>query len=88
MEVILTGEPLSAQRAYELGLVNRLVEPGQAVEEATKLAEQICAAAPLAVRASRKVVLAVCLRGRRDVEEDDQRGLRRDHRPRRTPRKG
>lgn len=58
MEVILTGEPLAAQRAYDLGLVNRLVEPGQAVEEATKLAEQICAAAPLAVRASRKVVLA------------------------------
>ena len=58
MEVILTGEPLSAQRAYELGLVNRLVEPGHAIGEATKLAEQICAAAPLAVRASRKVVLA------------------------------
>ena len=58
MEVILTGEPLPAQRAYDLGLVNRLVEPGQAVEEATTLAEQICAAAPLAVRASRKVVLA------------------------------
>lgn len=58
MEVILTGEPLPAQRAYELGFVNRLVEPGHAVEEAIKLAEQICAAAPLAVRASRKVVLA------------------------------
>jgi enoyl-CoA hydratase len=58
MEMILTGEPLPAQRAYELGLVNRLVEPGQAVETATKLAEQICAAAPLAVWASRKVVLA------------------------------
>ena len=58
MEVILTGEPLPAQRAYELGLVNRVVEPGQAVEAAMALAEQICAAAPLAVRASRKVVLA------------------------------
>ena len=58
LEVILTGEPLPAQRAYDLGLVNRLVEPGQAVEVATKLAEQICAAAPLAVWASRKVVLA------------------------------
>ncbi len=58
MEVILTGEPLPAQRAYELGLVNRVVEPGNAVEAATKLAEQICAAAPLAVWASRKVVLA------------------------------
>ena len=58
LEVILTGEPLPAQRAYDLGLVNRLVEPGQAVEAAAKLAEQICAAAPLAVWASRKVVLA------------------------------
>ena len=58
LEVILTGEPLPAHRAYELGLVNRLVEPGQAMEAATELAEQICAAAPLAVRASRKVVLA------------------------------
>ncbi len=58
MELILTGEPLPAQRAYDLGLVNRLVEPGQAVQAATTLAEQICAAAPLAVRASRKVVLA------------------------------
>jgi enoyl-CoA hydratase len=58
MEAILTGEPLSAQRAYELGLVNRLVEPGAALDEAFALAEQICAAAPLAVRASRKIVLA------------------------------
>jgi enoyl-CoA hydratase len=58
LEVILTGEPLPAQRAYDLGLVNRLVEPGKALEAATTLAEQICAAAPLAVWASRKVVLA------------------------------
>jgi enoyl-CoA hydratase len=58
MEVILTGEPLSAQRAYDLGLVNRLVEPGQAVDAALALAGQICQAAPLAVWASRKVVLA------------------------------
>ncbi|MEO7370005.1 MAG: crotonase/enoyl-CoA hydratase family protein [Ilumatobacteraceae bacterium] len=58
MEAILTGEPLPAQRAYELGLVNRIVEPGEAVEEAMRFADQICAVAPLAVRASRKVVLA------------------------------
>ncbi len=58
MEVILTGEPLSAQRAYDLGLVSRLVEPGRAVDEALALAAQICQAAPLAVWASRKVVLA------------------------------
>lgn len=58
MEVILTGEPLSAQRAFDLGLVSRLVEPGRADDEAMALAEQICRAAPLAVWASRKVVLA------------------------------
>ena len=58
MELILTGEPLSAERAHHLGLVNRLVEPGKALEEALALAAQICAAAPLAVWASRKVVLA------------------------------
>lgn len=58
MELILTGEPLGAQRAYDLGLVSRLVEPGQATEEALRLAAQITAAAPLAVWESRKVVLA------------------------------
>jgi enoyl-CoA hydratase len=58
MEVILTGEPLSAERAYALGLVTRLVQPGEAVNEAKALASKICEAAPLAVWASRKVVLA------------------------------
>ena len=58
MEAILTGEPIPAARAYELGLVNRLVEPGQAVAAAMELALKICEAAPLAVWASRKVVLA------------------------------
>src|SRR5688500_9206058 len=57
MEIVLTGDPIEAQRAYELGLVNRLVEPGQVVEAAMALAEQIIANAPLAVRASRQIVL-------------------------------
>jgi enoyl-CoA hydratase len=58
MDAILTGEPISAQRAFDLGLVSRLVGPGQAVDEAMRVAQQIVAAAPLAVRASRRVVLA------------------------------
>lgn len=58
MEAILTGEPFSAQRAYELGLVSRLTEPGAALEEALALAAQITACAPMAVRESRAVVLA------------------------------
>jgi enoyl-CoA hydratase len=58
MEAILTGEPIPAQRAYELGLVSRLVEPGEATTAALALAAQITAAAPLAVWASRRVVRA------------------------------
>jgi enoyl-CoA hydratase len=58
MEAILTGEPIPAQRAYELGLVSRLSEPGEATEEAKRLAAKITASAPLAVWASREVVLA------------------------------
>jgi enoyl-CoA hydratase len=65
MELILTGEPLSAERAHQLGLVNRLVEPGEATAEAVRLAGQITAAAPLAVWESRKVVLAAA------TEDDD-----------------
>lgn len=57
MELTLTGDPIDAVRAHHFGLVNRLVEPGQALDEAIKLAEQICANAPVAVRESRKIVL-------------------------------
>jgi enoyl-CoA hydratase len=58
MEAILTGEPIPAQRAFDLGLVSRLVEPGEATNEALRLAEQITQSAPMAVWESRKVVLA------------------------------
>jgi enoyl-CoA hydratase len=57
MELALTGDPISAEVAHHHGLVNRLCEPGQALEVATALAEQICANAPVAVRESRKVVI-------------------------------
>lgn len=58
MEAILTGEPIPAERAYHLGLVSRLVEPGAALAEALALAAKITEAAPMAVWESRKVVLA------------------------------
>jgi enoyl-CoA hydratase len=57
MELALTGDPITAELAHHHGLVNRLVEPGQALDAALALAEQVCANAPLAVRASRKVVV-------------------------------
>lgn len=72
MEMLLTGEPISADRAYTLGMVSRLVEPGQAFEAALDIAAKIAAAGPLAVQATRRVVLAAAY-------EDDativQRGL-------------
>lgn len=66
MEVILTGEPLTVTRAYELGLVNRVVAPERVMEEAMSMAEKIASAAPLAVQASRRVVLAS-----QDLDEDE-----------------
>ena len=58
MEIILTGEPLPAPRAHQLGLVNRLVAPDEVAATARSLADLVAAAAPLAVAASRRVVLA------------------------------
>jgi len=58
MELAVTGDPISAERAAHFGLVNELVEPGQAVAAAVTLAGRITANAPIAVRLSREVVLA------------------------------
>ncbi|HAF68764.1 MAG TPA: enoyl-CoA hydratase, partial [Acidimicrobiaceae bacterium] len=49
-EVVLTGEELSAERAFQYGLVNRLVEPGQALPEALVLAEEIASNSPTSTR--------------------------------------
>jgi enoyl-CoA hydratase len=58
MEVILTGEPITAERAYQLGLISRLTPAGEALAGAVALAQAIAQNAPLAVWASRAVVLA------------------------------
>jgi enoyl-CoA hydratase len=49
-ELGLTGDPISAERAYHFGLVNELCEPGQALDTALALAERVAANAPIAVR--------------------------------------
>ncbi len=58
LEMIATALPLGGERAYALGMVNRLVEPEQVLEEALLLARQIAANAPLAVRESLRVARA------------------------------
>ena len=57
MELTLTGDPMTAEVAHHHGLVNRLVEPGEALDAAIALADRICANAPVAVRESRRVVI-------------------------------
>lgn len=57
-ELLLTGDPLPAERAYELGLVNRLTAPGDALEEALALAGRIAARAPIAVRETLRAIEA------------------------------
>jgi enoyl-CoA hydratase/carnithine racemase len=56
MELALTGDPLVADRAYELGLVNRLAEPGETLAAALTLAEQIAENGPLAVAATKRIL--------------------------------
>src|SRR6266568_7158672 len=57
MEVMLTGAALTAQRAYELGLVNKVVPAEVTVEVATQLARQIAEKPPLAARMAKEAVL-------------------------------
>jgi enoyl-CoA hydratase len=56
MELALTGEPMLAERGYELGLVSRLSEPGDAVARALELAEAIAVNAPLALAATKRIL--------------------------------
>ena len=58
MEMALTGEPLDAVSAKEVGLVNRLVPSGAARDEAVALASAIAANGPLAVRATKEIMVA------------------------------
>ncbi|MHB8692865.1 MAG: crotonase/enoyl-CoA hydratase family protein [Solirubrobacteraceae bacterium] len=57
MELTLTGDPITAERGFELGLVNRLAEPGGALDAALELAAQITPNAPLALAGSKRVLV-------------------------------
>jgi enoyl-CoA hydratase len=56
MELALTGDPINAERAHEVGLVNRIAEPGTALEAAIELARIHARNAPLALTASKRIV--------------------------------
>ncbi|MFD3593011.1 crotonase/enoyl-CoA hydratase family protein [Nocardia sp. NPDC058640] len=59
MEMILTGEPITAARALELGLINRVVPAANVLDAALELAGRIAENAPLAVQASKRVALGI-----------------------------
>jgi enoyl-CoA hydratase/carnithine racemase len=56
MEIMLTGDPVTAQRAYEIGLVNRVVPAQTLREQALAMASTIAANAPLSVRAAKELI--------------------------------
>jgi enoyl-CoA hydratase/carnithine racemase len=73
MEILLTGDKVSAQRAHEIGLVNRVVQADQLRQATRELVDTIVANAPLSVRAAKQMVYAVAEHNRTaafDVAEE------------------
>ena len=58
LQLLLTGDPISAERAWQLGLVNEVVPAAQLHDRVQALAERIAAQAPLSVRAAKQMVYA------------------------------
>ncbi|MFF2550128.1 crotonase/enoyl-CoA hydratase family protein [Nocardia sp. NPDC058058] len=56
MELTLTGDPITATRAAELGLINQVAAPGKALEAALELAERIAVNAPLSIDAGKQII--------------------------------
>lgn len=77
MEMILTGLPISAKRAYELGLVNRVVPTEEVMDAAFELAGAIIEAAPIAVRESRRVVIDCMRKAEEDGWDHSNRAMAR-----------
>lgn len=64
MEIVLTGKPVDAQRAYEIGLVNRVVAPAELMDAAIAMAQEVLEGAPLSVKAARETVMLATEMGR------------------------
>jgi enoyl-CoA hydratase/carnithine racemase len=73
LELLLTGEPIDARRAYEVGLVNRVVPDAALRQEAGRLAATVAANAPLSVRAAKAMVHAAA---GRDLDQALDEGWR------------
>ncbi|MDJ0489923.1 crotonase/enoyl-CoA hydratase family protein [Rhodococcus qingshengii] len=69
MELLLTGDPITAQQALGFHLVNRVVPAADVLSTALELAEKIAGNAPLAVQAHKRIALQQTADGRRPTEE-------------------
>jgi enoyl-CoA hydratase/carnithine racemase len=59
-EMVLTGKIIDAQEAYRIGLINEIVSSSELMSKAKEWAENICRAAPLAVRAAKEAMVRGC----------------------------
>lgn len=65
-QLIFTGKNIKADEALRIGLVNAVLEPAELMDEALKIAESICANAPIAVRYAKE-----CINAEYDLPADD-----------------
>ncbi len=63
MELLLLGEPVSAEQLMNFGLVNRIAEPGEALSCAMELAQALCRNGPLALKASKEIACRAVIEG-------------------------
>lgn len=73
-EMLITGEDLPARRAWELGLINRVVPDGEALAEARKIAQRIAENGPLAVKA-----IVATLRATETLPEEEAFAIEQEH---------
>jgi len=73
MELVLTGDPITAQRAYEIGLINRVVPDEDLISAATEIAGRIAQLAPSEVRLIRKARLRA-VQAAQSMWKSDQEG--------------
>ncbi|MQA13205.1 MAG: enoyl-CoA hydratase/isomerase family protein [Pseudonocardiaceae bacterium] len=73
MQILLTGDPIMAHRAYEVGLINEVVAPGELAATAQALGERIAANAPLSVRAAKRTAYLAAHHPLSDAYEQAER---------------
>ena len=72
MEIVLTGEHLSAQRAYEIGLVNKVVPDEELMPTAMKIAERIAELSPWAVHLIKEAAIKALALSKEDLDQEEE----------------